>query len=328
MPALLFSALSLCTGASTAHLESFTLDKQRSLLQANLINQLTVMLSAVRALASDEAAAARRRRRSEKMNPDDLQVLRVERCLEAEVFEPLLLEDLRARLGFSVRPAPSTVPGAGRGAFCSGGAAPGTVLGLYPGIVYLPGHLLRSEGALEALYPDDELHLFARFDGAVLDARGASPPPLGPDANRARLGTHRRLRRRDPKEAPPSPVGVGHYCNHPPRGRAANVMALAVDFPSGHFGSDLPFPPELLPHVPNVYDATPSLLKGTYSATLGVAMPSVALLATQPIRDGDELFLDYRLSPTTDRPEWYCPVDPAEEQRRWASSLRGADAPK
>jgi hypothetical protein len=293
-------------------------------LQANLLNQLTAMLSTMRALTSDEAAVVRRRRWSEKMNPDDLQVLRVEKCPEATVFEDFLLEDLQLQLGFSVRPAPSTVPGAGRGAFCSGGAAPGTVLGMYPGIVYLPGHLLRSEGALEALYPDGDLHLFARFDGAVVDARGASPPPLGSHANHARLATHRRLRHRDPKVAPPSPFAVGHYCNHPPRGQPANVMAVAVDFPSGHFGSAAgSFPPELLPLVPNIYDSTPSLLKGTYSATLGVAMPSVAILATRAILDGDELFLDYRLSPNTDRPEWYCAVDPEEEQRRWASCAQG-----
>jgi len=247
-------------------------------------------------------------------------VLQTEQPHDAGLFEPLMLQDLQRQLGFSVRRAPSIMPGAGYGAVCSGSAAPGTVLGLYPGIVYLPGHLLRSEGALEALYPDDDFHLFARYDGAVIDARGASPPPLGATANQARLKTHHRLRHRGPKIAPPSPLGVGQYCNHPPRGEQANVMAVAVDFPSGHFGSNLSFPPELLPYVPNVYDSAPSLLKGTYPATLGVAMPSVALLATRVIGDGDELFLDYRLSPTTERPAWYFPVDPEEEQRRWTSS--------
>ena len=167
---------------------------------------------------------------------------------------------------------------------------------------------------------DDELHLFARYDGAVIDARGASPPPLTPEMNAARLETHKRLRHRSPKVAPPSVLGIGHFCNHPPPGRQANVMAVAVDFPSSHFGNTMTFPSDLLPLIPNIYDSTPSLLKGTYSATLGVAMPSVAIITTEAIEDGDELLLDYRLSPNTDRPSWYVPVDLEEEARRWARS--------
>jgi len=71
----LFLALSLCTNASSKQLESLSLDKQRSLLQANLISQLIEMLSAVRDLSSDEAVAARRRQQSKNLDPDDLRVM-------------------------------------------------------------------------------------------------------------------------------------------------------------------------------------------------------------------------------------------------------------
>ena len=90
------------------------------------------------------------------MNPDEFQVLSVKRSPEAELFAADLLNELRAELGCVVCPKPSTIPGAGQGAICEGRAAAGRVVGLYPGIVYLPGHLLRSEGALEALYPGTE----------------------------------------------------------------------------------------------------------------------------------------------------------------------------
>ena len=47
--------------------------------------------------------------------------------------------------------------------------------------------------------------------------------------------------------------------------------------------------------------------------------PLVALVATRPLQD-EELFLNYRLNPNAPSglPEWYTPVDPDEDARRWA----------
>jgi hypothetical protein len=104
-------------------------------------------------------------------------------------------------------------------------------------------------------------------------------------------------------------------------------MMIAVDFPSTQFGSsDRIFPSELLSMVPNVYDSAPSLLNGTYDP--GVALQSAALVATEDLANGDELLLDYRLSPGVDRPAWYHPVSSTEEQRRWSvtQDTTGADS--
>ena len=48
-----------------------------------------------------------------------------------------------------------------------------------------------------------------------------------------------------------------------------------------------------------------------------VAVPCVVGIATDDIAEGDELLLNYRLNPDAPRPDWYVPVDEAEDRRRW-----------
>ena len=73
-------------------------------------------------------------------------------------------------------------------------------------------------------------------------------------------------------------------CNHPPLDASPNVLALAFDFPSSSFSAmSESFPEELLPIVPNVYDAAPSMLTGTYAP--GVAMHSVVLMTSRDVAD-------------------------------------------
>ena len=155
----------------------------------------------------------------------------------------------------------------------------------------------------------------------LIDARGASPCPLDAAAAARRAANYVELRRREPKQAPPNSFGLGHMCNHPPRGIAPNVVALACNLPSEQFSAirDAAIPAELLAHVPNVYDAAPSILNGTYSPS--VVMQSVVLMTTRKVSD-EELLLDYRLSPGVERPNWYSPADPEEESRRWLAPVQ------
>ncbi|MCI32348.1 hypothetical protein A2U01_0053561 [Trifolium medium] len=46
-------------------------------------------------------------------------------------------------------------------------------------------------------------------------------------------------------------------------------------------------------------------------------LKSLVLVATRAIQD-EELLLNYRLSNTKRRPEWYAPVDEEEDRRRWS----------
>ncbi len=68
---------------------------------------------------------------------------------------------LRKELGFTLRVGPSTVPAAGRGVFLEGKARIGALVGLFPGLVYLPEHLKTPED-VQALFPDPDFFLFQR----------------------------------------------------------------------------------------------------------------------------------------------------------------------
>lgn len=43
----------------------------------------------------------------------------------------------------------------------------------------------------------------------------------------------------------------------------------------------------------------------------------LALIATRTLQD-EEVLLNYRLSTHLERPDWYHPVDKAEDERRWS----------
>lgn len=105
------------------------------------------------------------------------------------------------------------------------------------GLVHLPENL-QHETYMSQLLPDDNFYLMGRADGCVIDAR-----------TRAQL--------------PSSPLAMAHAVNHPPAGRAPNVLQAAYDYPSktGGGGSSLfsgkigqcHFPEELRPLIPNRY---------------------------------------------------------------------------
>ena len=47
-------------------------------------------------------------------------------------------------------------------------------------------------------------------------------------------------------------------------------------------------------------------------------MRGLILLSVKPIRDGEEIFMDYRLNPKLNNaPDWYTHVDLEESARRW-----------
>ncbi|KAG2489549.1 hypothetical protein HYH03_012000 [Edaphochlamys debaryana] len=46
----------------------------------------------------------------------------------------------------------------------------------------------------------------------------------------------------------------------------------------------------------------------------------LVLVATRPLRDGEELLQDYRMNPSVKRPDWYVVHDPEAEERKWARS--------
>lgn len=75
---------------------------------------------------------------------------------------------------------------------------------------------------------------------------------------------------------------------------------MLYDFPSS-------FPKNLRKHVPYAYANKPSFL--TRLGNVGCFMKGIVMIATRPIQNGEELFLDYRFpdDPDLPWPDWYQP---------------------
>merc|ERR1711998_196622 len=108
-----------------------------------------------------------------------------------------------------------------------------------------------------------------------------------------------------------NPLALAHYVNHVPVGKEPNVMQIPFDFmadPWGSVGKD-GFPTHLKRHIPLKYAKMPTLL-GTLDQS--ACMHAMVLVTTKPIRNGEELFMDYRLrGDPSEMPIWYVPYERA-----------------
>jgi hypothetical protein len=156
-------------------------------------------------------------------------------------------------------------------------------------------------------------YLAARYDGVVLDAvawgraGGAPPRPRSVDApapaGDAAAAEAALVATTDGRH----PLALGHLANHPPPGAAPNVALAAVDVPFAALPS-----PAHRPLIPVV------TVGGRGGPSPTSPLPCLALVATTGVGEGEELFLNYRLSSRVARPGWYAPVDDDEDARRWA----------
>jgi len=139
-----------------------------------------------------------------------------------------------------------------------------------------------------------------------------------------------------------------HVANHPPAGTKPNVVVASVDVVVDGLDADLR---RFIPNV-NVEDddddgmdkerllsilsdRTRSMSKRFSDAALAMfgededkprsvretsrsAIRALVLIATRDIEDGEEIWLNYRLSPHVKPPSWYVRVDAEEDARRWA----------
>ena len=196
-------------------------------------------------------------------------------------------------VGYYVDTKPSLLPGAGDGAFLSTstGVPPGTVVGLYPGLVHLK-EFLRNDGYFSSILPDPDFMLMARIDEALIDGRSADKVPY-------------------------NPYSIGHKINHCGSDKKPNVMQVSFDYANDFLVGDK-FPHHLRRYVPNVFARTPTLI-GKLSVGPTTFMPGVVLVSTRHLGDGDELLMDYRLDPDSSAlPGWYRPFNETESRNRWS----------
>ena len=205
-------------------------------------------------------------------------------------------DGVRSKLGFSLHVASSSIPGAGRGLYLRGSAPAGTVVCLYPGVVYLPLDLtnVKTPEEVEATFGVGNNNLLSRFDGTVIDANDFMVPD-------------------DPRPALENPFASGQFINHASTSAGANVLSCSYNFPSDEKLPD-GFPKHLHPYMPNRYAVPPGLV--SLLQTNGAVGMSVAFVTTRDVAD-EELLANYRLNPNLGLPEWYTPIDEDEDARRW-----------
>lgn len=154
--------------------------------------------------------------------------------------------------GFTLHLKPSGIAHeeAGTGLFIKGKAGPGTVVSMYPGVIYSPSQYRYMPG-----YPKvdvDNGFLISRYDGLVVDGK---PWGKGDDNREWWDGVYFDVQVPSPERRPPtsfwqfvgggkviqgplegaelerrSPIALGHFANHPPEGVQPNVMICPYTF--------------------------------------------------------------------------------------------------
>uniref|UniRef100_A0AAV1VMS6 SET domain-containing protein n=1 Tax=Peronospora matthiolae TaxID=2874970 RepID=A0AAV1VMS6_9STRA len=200
-----------------------------------------------------------------------------------EVAEKLKLSDnFQQVFGFTLNVEESSVPDAGQGVKLLGHASIGSLVALYPGIVYLPEHYKKKQYLSEL---SNNPYARARFDSVIIDAKNEPSVPR-------------------------NPLAVAHKINHPPSGTPPNVIGFGFEFPP-----EGPFAAKKFDElIPNSFVKEPSRLSMFGKRAI---VHGLAFIATADIADGEELFLNYRYNPDRPLPGWYTAVDVDSDRAMW-----------
>ncbi|OWZ24835.1 hypothetical protein PHMEG_00016 [Phytophthora megakarya] len=200
-----------------------------------------------------------------------------------EVEQQLGISDNFQKLfGFTLNVEESSVHDAGEGVKLLGSAPIGSLVALYPGIVYLPEHYKKKHHLTKL---SNNPFARARFDSVIIDAKNESSKPR-------------------------NPLAVAHKINHPPSGTPPNVIGFAFEFPQEEPFTTTEFD-EL---IPNSFVQEPSRLSMFGKRAI---VHGLGFIATADIANDDELFLNYRYNPDRPLPEWYTPVDVDSDRAMW-----------
>lgn len=266
--------------------------------------------------------------------------------------KPLKLVDVsqavKDHVGYSLAIRPSEIPhkDAGQGLFLEGEAEVGSVIAIYPGVIYSPAYYRYIPG-----YPRVDAHnsyLITRYDGTVINAQpwgrgddkreyweGMSYSEVNPSTEQVMGNGSDRIWKMlsKPLESDKSgtsgeilerrnPLAFAHFANHPPKGTLPNVMICPYDFPLDERG--------MRTYIPNISFGSEGAVKmrrfgsfwfktgksSVHSASNSPILKSLVLVANRGICN-EEILLNYRLSNSKRRPSWYVPVNEEEDRRRW-----------
>lgn len=240
-----------------------------------------------------------------------------------------ILTNQRHKMSFVLEVKPSVIPGAGQGVFVKllsspvpNSSAPavlsaGTVVALYPGLVHLKEHL-SDKSYVKTLLPDPDFMLQTRLDQMIIDARHFPIPQIPMPSMH--------------------PYALAHKINHgvylPSREEIAshstdsiqakihpNVTQVTYNYPHSTSHRKENFPEDLRPWIPNRYARPPSEKSMEVNGFEDTCMHGLVMVLTEPVQDGQELFMDYRLHPNAGTaglwPSWYKPHDVEQSENRW-----------
>ncbi|KAL2235080.1 uncharacterized protein LOC105160171 [Sesamum indicum] len=258
-----------------------------------------------------------------------------------------LSQKLKDFTGYTLEVKPSQIQheDAGQGLYLDGEADVGSVIAIYPGVIYSPAYYRYIPG-----YPRVDLqnpYLITRYDGTVINAQpwgsggetremwdGASIPEPRLNADGGETGSDRvwkllnkpldgaKVGSKGEVLERRNPLAFAHFANHPAKDMAPNVMVCPYDFPLTE--------KQMRTYIPNISFGKGEEVKmkklGSFwfkswkSSSLVTDVPilkTLVLVATREISN-EEILLNYRLSNLKRRPSWYTPVDEEEDRRRWS----------
>mmetsp|Transcript_16094 Transcript_16094/g.15452 ORF Transcript_16094/g.15452 Transcript_16094/m.15452 type:complete len:347 (-) Transcript_16094:52-1092(-) len=196
-------------------------------------------------------------------------------------------------VGFELECRESSIPNSGEGMYIRGEVCTGTVIAFFPGMVHISEYT-KDPAYVQALLPDPDHMMIVRTGGILIDARTAN-------------------------QVPSNPYAFGHKINHVPEGVIPNCMIAPFDYLNDPLNIDC-FPLNLRHHIPNLWIKPPTFF-GTPDRS--ACMHSLVFLASRPLKDNEELFVDYRLNPAYPHlPPWYVPYEPQEAERRFKDDPR------
>ncbi|KAK2381385.1 hypothetical protein QL285_068989 [Trifolium repens] len=229
-----------------------------------------------------------------------------------------LSQKLKDELGYTLKVKRSQIfhKDAGQGLFLDGVVDVGAVVAFYPGLIYSPAYYDHIPGYLDEQNP----YLITRHDGTVIDAQ-----PWGRGGDRKEPWNGGKMVDEKGSQVDNSddvlerrnPLALAHFANHPSKGMLPNVMMCPYDFPL--------IENDMRAYIPNILYGNEEVNMKRFGSLqfksrvprnneshVPTTLKTIVLVTTRALQD-EELLLNYRLSNTKRRLEWYDPVEEEEE---------------
>jgi len=186
----------------------------------------------------------------------------------------------------------SQIIDAGKGVYLIGDVPKGSVVAIYPGILYGEEDMIQVH---QMVYADNN-YLIMRPDALIIDGneKGTSSRIFNMVVDRQRKRSNLKVGELATFENIfKNSYAKAHMVNHPPVSYKSNVVAYCTELPST-------LSPELSKFIPNLFFAPDSVIKERHYTTKVLMLVSIIDISNA------ELLLNYNYNPdAASHPEWY-----------------------